>query len=163
MIYVGTLSKVFAPGLRLGFVVAPPTIAAAIARHRAVIDMHGDHVVEAAVAELLEDGLIQRHINRLRRVYSKRREVMLADLAAQLGDVVRPVPADGGLGIWCTVDGQTDVEAWATRCAQHGLGLRTGRHYTFSGEPMSAIRLSFAPLNDDQIHDGIRRLAAALS
>lgn len=164
VVYVGTLSKVFAPGLRLGFVVAPTSVIAAAARHRAIIDLHGDHVLEAAMAELLEDGVVQRHTNRLRRVYARRREMMLQSLTAELGDVLHPTPSDGGLGLWCPLTDRStvDVEAWAAHCAAAGLGVHTGRHYAFSAPVPPALRLSFAPLKDTQIPDVIHQLARAL-
>ncbi len=161
--YVGTLSKIFAPGLRLGFVVAAPTVIQAAARHRAILDLHGDHVLEAAVAELLEDGIVQRHANRLRSVYAKRRTLMLRALHDELGDVLSPVPSDGGLGIWCPVTSESDVDVglWSTRCAAGGLHVRTSRDYAFADPVAPALRLSFAPIADADIAKTVRLLAEA--
>jgi GntR family transcriptional regulator/MocR family aminotransferase len=162
VIYVGTLSKVFAPGLRIGFVVAPASLVESLTARRMVLDLHGDHVVEAAVAELLNDGEIQRHANRLRRHYAARRSTLLAALEERLPDVVRATPSEGGLGVWCSVDSDINVDAWAQRARRHGAVFHTGRRYAFSGESLPNIRLSFAPLNESEIFEAIRRIAAAL-
>jgi GntR family transcriptional regulator / MocR family aminotransferase len=162
VIYVGTLSKVFAPGLRVGFVVAPAAFVESLVAHRVVLDLTGDHVVEAAVAELLRDGEIQRHVNRLRRVYARRHDALLTALDTHLPRVVRVTPADGGLGVWGTADG-IDVDRWAQRALDHGVAFHPGRRYAFSGESLPCLRLSFAPLSERQIDEAVRRMARALS
>lgn len=161
VIYVGTLSKVFAPGLRIGFVVAAAAFVESLAAHRVVLDLAGDHVVEAAVAELLRDGEIQRNVNRLRRIYARRHDALLTALDTHLPQVVRVTPADGGLGIWGTADG-IDVDEWAQRALCYGVAFNAGRRYAFFGESIPCLRLSFAPLSERQIHEATRRMARAL-
>ncbi|MEV4253076.1 PLP-dependent aminotransferase family protein [Spirillospora sp. NPDC049652] len=162
VVYVGTLSKVFAPGLRIGFVVAPASFVESLAARRMVLDLHGDHVVQVAVAELLHDGEIQRHVNRLRRDYAARRTALLAALEEHLPGVVHATPSAGGLGVWCSVENDIDVDAWAQRALRGGAAFHTGRRYAFSGEAMPNIRLSFASLNESEIREAVRRMAAAL-
>lgn len=161
VIYVGTLSKVFAPGVRVGFVVAAASFIETLVAHRVVLDLTGDHVVEAAVAEMLGDGEIQRHVNRLRRIYARRHDALLTALDTYLPQVVRVTPADGGLGVWGTADG-IDVDGWAQRALQHGVAFHPGRRYAFSGEPLAGLRLSFAPLSERGIEEAVRRMARAL-
>src|SRR5262249_30005590 len=72
VVYVGTLSKILAPGLRIGNIVAPEKLIERMAVKRFVIGVQGDLAIEEAVAELLEDGEVSRHVRRLRRIYHLR-------------------------------------------------------------------------------------------
>ena len=68
VVYIGTLSKILAPGLRVGYIVAPPALISRIAAIRSLLDIQGDLATEAAIAKLIEDGELQRHVARVRRV-----------------------------------------------------------------------------------------------
>jgi GntR family transcriptional regulator/MocR family aminotransferase len=162
VIYVGTLSKVLAPGLRIGFVAAPPPLVEVLAGHRSFVDTHGDHVVEAAVATLLDDGEIQRHINRLRRVYVARRNALAELLRTQLGGVLEFAPPPGGLAIWARVRPGVDPDQWSSRAVTRGVAFHTGRRYTFDERPAPYLRLSFASLDESQLAEAVRRMTAAL-
>jgi GntR family transcriptional regulator / MocR family aminotransferase len=90
VIYIGTLSKVLAPGLRLGFIVAPDDLIERLVAYRSFVDLQGDPVLECAIAELFEDGLIQRHVRKMRRIYRARLEILAAALRIQLGRFLTP-------------------------------------------------------------------------
>jgi GntR family transcriptional regulator/MocR family aminotransferase len=85
VIYVGTLSKILAPGLRLGFVVAPAPLLERIVQLRILSDRQGDLAIEGAVAEMLEDGEVQRHARRVRRINESRRTTLVNALHKHLG------------------------------------------------------------------------------
>ena len=105
VVYVGTLSKILAPGLRVGYVVAPAPLLERLATLRAVLDTQGDPAIEDAVAELLEDGEVQRHVRRVRRIYRDRRDALADALRRDLGGHVSfDVPA-GGVAFWARVVG----------------------------------------------------------
>jgi GntR family transcriptional regulator/MocR family aminotransferase len=75
VIYIGSLAKVLAPGLRLGYLVATPDVVARIMAYRQLIDQQGDHVLERALAELMLDGTIERHVRKARRAYRARTSI----------------------------------------------------------------------------------------
>src|SRR6185436_19385596 len=99
VIYVGTLAKILAPGLRLGYMVAPPDLLARAAAERFSLDIQGDHVLEQAIAELFDDGEVQRHARRARRLYEARRDFMVARLRKRLGSALTVDPPSGGIAL----------------------------------------------------------------
>ncbi|HEV8320630.1 MAG TPA: PLP-dependent aminotransferase family protein, partial [Myxococcota bacterium] len=162
VVYVGTLSKLLAPGLRIGFAVAPEPLLARVAALRTLTDRQGDLAVEAAVAELLEDGEVQRHAGRARRTYQARRDALAAALRAELGGALSfDLPA-GGMALWaCTAPG-VDADAWSARALARGVGLHPGRRFAFDGRARGALRLGFAAHDERTLREAVRRMAAAL-
>ncbi|GLH71282.1 GntR family transcriptional regulator [Geothrix rubra] len=162
VVYLGTLSKILAPGLRLGFVSGPQALVQALAARRATTDGQGDPVLQRAVAELLEDGLLQRHARKMRRTYEARREVLAEALRRHLGGAVAfDLPA-GGMSLWLSVDPAIDIEAWATRAREAGVGLYTGRRFDFQDRPRPNLRLGFSALDERELAEAVRRMARAL-
>jgi GntR family transcriptional regulator / MocR family aminotransferase len=161
VVYIGTLSKVLAPGLRLGYIVAPVPLIERIAAHRSYVDTQGDQVLEYAIAELLEEGAIQRHVRRMRREYRARRDVLVAALRDELADdLTFTVPA-GGIALWARARRALDVDAWARAARARGAVIVTGSAYTLDGRAEPCVRLGFASLNAKELQEGVRRLAAA--
>ncbi len=161
VIYIGTLSKILAPGLRIGYIVAPPQVLQSIIAIRSLLDLQGDLATEAAVATLIEDGELQRHIARVRRVYANRREILSNSLRRVFRDDVAFTLAAGGMALWVRLLMPVDVDAWARRGPDHGVSWYTGRRYAFDGEPTPFARFSFAWLNERELPEAVRRMAAS--
>lgn len=161
VVYVGTLSKILAPSLRLGFLVAPPALVERVTELRHAIDRQGDQVVECAVAELIEDGELQRHARRMRRIYHARRDHLMATLQARLGDVLTFTRPAGGMALWARAEG-VDVDAWAERARARGAEFRSGRSFAFDGRAKPTLRLGFAGLSEPELDEAVRRLVLAL-
>lgn len=160
VVYVGTLSKVLAPGLRIGYVVAPPPLLRRMATLRAAIDRQGTLAVEAAVAELMEDGELQRHVWRARRRYLARRDALVEALREQLGERLSIRPPSGGLALWAGVQG-LDAERWAARAAALGVRIRPAREHAFDGRRRPFVRLGFARHDEDELRAAVQRLERA--
>lgn len=162
VVYVGTLSKVLAPGLRVGYLVAPASIVDRVAARRALVDRQGDHAIEWAVAELLDDGEVQRHVRRARRVYAERRDTLCRLLDEHLGDVLTFRSPAGGTALWARVAAGVDVGRWASRALELGVSMQTGQAFAFDGRSRHNVRLGFAQLSATELKEAIVRLASAL-
>jgi GntR family transcriptional regulator/MocR family aminotransferase len=160
VIYIGSLAKVVAPGLRIGFVVAPAPLLARLAEERAITDRQGNQIVEAAIAELIEDGHIQRHVRRGRRIYHERRDALVHSLHRRLPGLSYDVPA-GGLTLWVHADG-VEVEAWRDRAQAAGVLFQSGRGFAFDRGRVPCVRLGYGSCNPRELDQAVQRLARTL-
>lgn len=163
VIYIGTLSKILAPGLRLGFVVAPVPLIERIAWIRTLVDRQGDLALESAVAELIEDGEVQRHARRMRRIYLARRDAVVEALRTHLGSALTFHVPSGGIALWARASGGIDVDRWAARALSLKVAFAPGRQFAFDGLPRPYARLAFASLNESELREAVRRMASALT
>ena len=161
VIYVGTLSKVLAPGLRMGFAVAPPPVIERMTSLRVSMDLQGDLAAESAVAEFFESGGFGRHIRRMRGVYRSRRDVMVDALRRELGNGLQFMVPSGGMALWAQVAAQVDVDEWAREASSHGVVIRSGRMYDFEGTSRSHLRLGFTCHNEQELQEAVKRMAVA--
>jgi GntR family transcriptional regulator / MocR family aminotransferase len=161
--YVGTLSKVLAPGLRLGFVAAPLDLIDQLIAYRSFVDLQGDHVLESAIADMLEDGLIQRHVRKMRRVYRARLVTLAAALRQELGDFVTFREPSGGTAIWVRTRSTRLMVEWARAARDRGVAFDAGGAFMLNGAPAPGARLGFAGLTEDELSRAVKALAAAAS
>lgn len=162
VVYVGTLSKALAPGLRVGFVAAPRALLDALLAVRGQVDRQGDLVLERAVAELIDDGEVQRHSLRARRIFEARRDALAALLRRQLGGALEFELPRGGLALWARAAPDIDVEAWARSSLREGARFFTGRQYSPAGRALPFVRLGFGHLDERELAEAVRRMARAL-
>lgn len=164
VIYVGTLSKVLFPGLRLGYIVAPPALAEAFAQGKAIIDRHAPLVSQAVLADFILEGHFSRHIKRTRDVYAERRSALLQAIDSQLADKLSIGATDTGLHLPVMFRQACDDEAIARKALERGLEIRALSHFYNAAEAdipqprACGMLLGFAAIPPDEI----RRGAAAL-
>ncbi len=161
VLYIGTLSKTLAPGLRIGYIVAPRTFLNRIAHQRHAIDRQGAPVIELAVSELLEDGIVSRHARKMRRVYMARRDFLASQLKAHFGSALRFAVPSGGLALWVRAP-TIDIETWSAKARAKNLLFLTEKHYRLQGTPNSAFRLGYAACNEAEISQALAILRATL-
>ncbi len=163
VIYVGSLSKTLAPGLRLGYIAAAPELIAHLTEYRTLLDTQGDLVLESAVAELVEDGEVQRHVRRMQRIYRARRDAMAALLARELGGAVTVTPPVGGTAFWLRVAPEIDIDRWSRLATAQDVIFEAGDRFSFDGAPLPYIRVGFAGHREPELAEAVRRMAAALA
>lgn len=167
VVYVGTLSKVMFPGLRLGYVVAPPAMVEPIWQAKAAIDRHCGIVPQMALADFMAGGHFGRHIKRTREAYAERRSALLDGMANQLGDLLACGPSDAGLDLCVHFRVPLD-EAKVVQAAldagieMRGLGYYRNRMATPACDTAPGLVLGFAGITPDEIRHGVATLARVL-
>ena len=144
VVYIASLSKVLAPAIRLGYVIGCPRTIARLKETREQLDRQGDLVLERAIAELVEDGVLQRHVRRARRAYAERRDALLERLSASsaLAEYFEyEVPA-GGLALWLRVR-PGSIDGLVARAEARGLRIQPGARHVPRGR-LDAFRFGFA-------------------
>lgn len=160
VVYLGTLSKSVAPGLRLGYVVSAPEVARRIAAYRAYSDGQGDQVQELAIAILLEEGELQRHVRRVQGLYRARRDALGRALRRSLPALRFELPR-GGLALWARMPG-VDSRAWAQRSLAHGVAFQPEDRFHSGAAPGEHLRLGFAACDEPELEEAVSRMAGAL-
>jgi GntR family transcriptional regulator/MocR family aminotransferase len=161
VIYVGSLSKLLSPSLRLGYVSAPTSLIERIAGEIMLVDRQGDPATEGAVAELIEDGELHRHTRKMMRLYADRRTHFAQQLQDIAGSRVAFDMPEGGLAFWVKFAG-VDVLRLREECRERNLFVQSPRPFAADGADVGALRLGFASLDVDEITAATHRLVAAL-
>lgn len=162
IVYIGSLSKLIAPAVRIGFVTGPSSLLGSMARLRSIIDRQGDVVLEQAVAGLMESGEIQKHARRALSIYRGRHQAMTDLLRHYLSDQVLIRPPEGGLAYWVPFRYPIDMPTIHKHLAKQGVSLIDTSRFSFDGHPLNALRLGFASLTNDEMEQGISALRITL-
>ena len=164
VVYVGGFSRSLAPGIGLGYLVAPPPLMPLLAAAKWLADRQTNTLAQAALAELMSSGDLDRHLHRLRRLFRERRDALLGALDRWVpGAEYRRVPS--GLHVYVAFAGIGGATAEATllqRARQAGVGLWPARPFYMQPPVRAGFLLYFSHLSETQIEEGVRRLAALL-
>jgi len=163
VVYLGSFSKVLAPGLRLGYVVAPPAIYAKLLQAKQAADLHTPTFNQRVVVEVLKDGFLDRHVPTIRALYRAQRDAMLdaLDGAMQGLDVTWNRP-DGGMFLWARLPEGMTARELLPHAVEQGVAFVPGAAFFASHADERAVRLSFVTPTVDQIRVGVAALAKAI-
>ncbi|HSD83637.1 MAG TPA: PLP-dependent aminotransferase family protein [Anaerolineae bacterium] len=159
IIYLGSFSKILAPGLRLGWVVAPQAALSKLTVLKESQDLETSQLTQRAVAEFIQRGLLNTHLEKLKVAYTVRRKAMLDALEREFPREVQWSKPKGGIFIWATLPDQ--VNTWnllPQAVEQEKIAFVPGFAFGIQGGGQSSMRLNFSNATPESIEEGIRRL-----
>ena len=176
VIYLSTFSKTLAPGLRLGWIVAPPEVISKLAQLKQGTDLHTSTFTQFVAYEVACDGFLDKHVKLIRQVYRERRDVMLQALQEFFPPAVTWTHPQGGLFLWVSLPEGVDIQALLKSAIEQNVAFVPGdSFYAPSREPHNNVlqnndasegsrhmRLNFSNAAPEQIREGIRRLSEAV-
>ena len=141
VLYCGSFTKAISPAFRVGYLVGSENVIAHLAQLRRIIDRQGDLMLENAMAELLQAGVIQRHLRKSLREYRERRDVFCELLKTHLGNYLEFQIPDGGMAVWTLFEKGIDLEILAEKALKKELFFSNGKHHQ---SLLNVTRLGFA-------------------
>lgn len=161
VVYLGTFSKVLAPSLRLGYIVAPDCLVKAFVGARALMGRGSPLTEQHVVAAYMKEGYFEAHIRRIRNIYAERRQALIDALGRELPGL-RIQPADQGMHIVVWLPAGVDDKAVAEAAAREGIALRALSPMASENLELSGLMLGFGGFGVEQLQDGVRRLRGIL-
>ena len=164
VIYLNSFSKVLAPGLRLGWLSAAPSIVDQIAIIKQRLDPHTQNLVQFAMAPLIRDGSFDAHLRTLRAEHARRCTAMLASIQRHFPPgALRFARPQGGLYLWCRLAPHISTRSLLDRALAGGVAFVPGHAFYPDPAGDSELRLCFSSVLPSAMDDAIRRLAKALA
>ena len=158
VMYLGTFSKIFSPGLRLGWVVAPPPVLARINLGKQQADLCTSTLSQILVQAYFERHDWREYVDTLSELYRARRDTMLDSLAEHFPAQAEWTRPGGGLFIWATLPDFIDTSDLLARALRENVAFVPGEGAFLDGRGRSSMRLNFSGANEERIREGIRRI-----
>lgn len=160
VVYIGSFCKSLAPGFRSGYLIAPENLIVEIAKFRRLVDRQGDMLMEQALAELLEEKEIQRHLKKAVKIYQERRDVFTALLKEHLGEELSFSSPPGGLSVWTKWNPKLNLMRISKNCLKHNLNLP--QELLYQTDSFTAMRLGFGNLTVSELQEAVQMLKIAV-
>ncbi len=169
VIHQGTFSKALCPGLRLGWLVAPPEVTSRLLLAKRTSDLSTNSIAQIILAKYLEEGLYSTHLEHVRQCYRNRRDAMLSALSRHMASVSSDKSLklswstpQGGLFIWAKLPDGLSARELLAFAEMQGVSFSPGDMFFLNGDHSEYFRLCFIQTEESVIEEGIERLARAM-
>ncbi len=166
VIYLSTFSKLLAPGLRIGWIVAPVEVIQKCVQAKQGMDLHSSIFDQMVTYEVARDGFLESHIDEIRVVYRERRDVMLHALESYFPPGVTWTRPEGGLFLWVTLPPEINTEALLQEAVKEKVAFVPGHAFYAGGRECglcNTMRLNFSNAEPAMLEEGVRRLARVIT
>ncbi|NMM77262.1 PLP-dependent aminotransferase family protein [Acidovorax sp. SRB_24] len=162
-IYMGSFSKVLAPGLRIGFIVAPKAVYPKLLQAKQAADLHTPGFNQRVVAEVIKNGFLERHVPTIRALYKQQRDTMLAALEREMAGLdVRWTRPAGGMFLWVRLPQGVNAQELLPAAVERNVAFVPGAPFYATEADTRTLRLSYVTVSSDEIDTAIAALAAAI-
>jgi 2-aminoadipate transaminase len=162
VIYLSTFSKTLAPGIRLGWIIAPERVIDKLVLVKQGADLHTGTFVQHVANDICQRGILRRHVQKIRAEYHKRRDVMLAAMEESFPKEAVWTRPQGGLFLWIRLPEQVDTEKLFYGALEEKVAFVPGHVFFPNGGGHNTMRLNFSCMGPQGIQEGIARLGRAL-
>ncbi|MBV4365108.1 PLP-dependent aminotransferase family protein [Erwinia phyllosphaerae] len=161
--YMSSFSKIFSPGLRLGWLAVPEQFHMATVVAKQALDLHTSTLNQSIAAHYLESGRINERVEMLKATYKDRRDYLIESLHEYLGDDITWNTPDGGMFLWCHLAENIDASQLLQECIKENVVFVPGEVFFARNPQKNSLRLSYSMLNNDNAREAGIRIARALS
>jgi 2-aminoadipate transaminase len=163
VVYTGSFSKLLAPGLRVGYVIAPESLFAKLVQVKQAADLHTPSFTQRIVHEVIKDGFLERHVPVIRELYARQCLIMLDALATHFPKSARWKAPEGGMFIWVTLPPGIDSASLLDKAVARNVAFVPGAPF-FTGIPEhNTLRLSFVTVPAEKIWSGMKVLGELIA
>ena len=162
-VYLGSFSKVLAPGLRLGFMVAPKAIYPKLLQAKQAADLHTPGFNQRVVVEVMKDGFLDRHVPTIRALYKSQRDAMLAAMQQHMPAGVEWNTPSGGMFLWARLPQGMNAAELLPKAVDKGVAFVPGAAFYADHADTRSLRLSFVTASAQEIQTGIAALARVIA
>jgi len=158
-VYLGSFSKILAPGMRLGYVIGPTDFISKLVQLKQAADLHTPSYTQHIAYRVIKDGYLGDHIPKIRELYKKRCQFMLEQLAKYMPNTVRWTKPEGGMFIWVELPEHIDSTELLVRAIKHNVAFVPGESFYATNPKKNCLRLAFVTVSQERIEEGIKILA----
>lgn len=162
VIYLGTFSKILAPGFRLGWIVAAPDAMEIFLHGKQPSDLHTGMAQQMATFEVAKNGFIDKHVERIRAFYKERRDVMLRAIEEHFPAEAHHTRPAGGMFVWAELPRHVDTRELLLDAIEDKVAFVPGQGFHSDHSGTNTMRLNFSNVPPDQLREGVRRLGQAI-
>lgn len=162
IIYLGSFSKTFCPGLRVGWIIAAEDIIKKYSLIKQGVDLHVNTFAQYQIAEFIKKFDYNGHVEKIKNVYKRRRDTMLNSIAKEFPEKIKYTIPDGGMFIWVELPVNIDANTIFKKALNKKVAFVPGDAFFAEDSVKNCFRLNYATMSEERIEEGIRRLGEVL-